>query len=124
MSNNAAHSIYTSSHTRVFPSKHAVGAEPIVSPLKLSILDATVAAYTPIAGAWLFDSLSQPETFDDQSLRQSLVVTLDAYPQWAGQLGWAPYDPTGQSGHSRRFRRPQLVWGASTDPGVDFIVAK
>jgi hypothetical protein len=55
-------------------------------------------------------------------LQKSLVVTLDAYPQLAGQLQRAPYDSK-QGGHTQRYGRLMLAYNTSTDPGVEFVVA-
>jgi hypothetical protein len=112
------------SKSRVFPSKHATARGVAPNATTLSILDATVAAFTPCAAAWIYDKPSSGLThiITPDAFRRSLEVTLDSYPQWAGQLGWAPIDPNGE--HTARPCRPRLVWGSDADPGVDFIVAR
>jgi hypothetical protein len=115
-------SILTTFRWRVYPSKRVVGATPIATPL--SILDATVVTYSPTAGVWIFEAPSESRVFGAVSLRESLAVTLDAYPQWAGRLWWTPYDPTGKSGHHHRYHRPQISWGTQADPGVEFVAAE
>lgn len=55
-------------------------------------------------------------------LQSSLEKVLDAYPQWAGQLSHAPFDPS--KGHRHRYHRPRVSWGTTSDEGVEFIVAR
>lgn len=88
----------------------------------LSILDATVARFTPTGAIWVFDEkprdLNQ-ETFISH-LRDGFIETLSKFPQWAGQLQWAPIQPNGS--HTERFNRPLLVYGTEADPGVEWRV--
>jgi hypothetical protein len=115
-------SVQEISRSRVQPSNRVIGTGPHISPL--SILDATVVTYSPAAGVWIFDAPTDYKAPAVTDLQASLAATLDAYPQMAGRLWWTPYDPTGQSGHTRRFRRPQLTWGTRDDPGIEFVVAE
>ncbi|KAG6885116.1 hypothetical protein C0993_005790 [Termitomyces sp. T159_Od127] len=99
------------SRTRLFPT----------SPQKptnasLSILDSRVLRYAPSAGIWIFKDAPSVE-----ELSVSLKIALDSYPQWSGQLQWAPYDPSGD--HTQRFQRLMLAYGTSDAPGVEFIIA-
>lgn len=90
----------------------------------LSILDATVLTFSPTSAVWMYDPPSDARgqaamSFDH--LLRSLETTLLAYPQWAGQLQWMPYDPEGD--HTQRYGRLKLVYGTNTDPGVEFVTA-
>ncbi|KAJ7067153.1 transferase family-domain-containing protein [Mycena amicta] len=68
----------------------------------LSILDSSVGNFAPTAAIWVYGPSQQDNrALDVAKLRVSLVKTLNVYPQWAGQV----------------------VYGASDDPGVEFVVA-
>ncbi|KAG6897200.1 hypothetical protein C0992_003497 [Termitomyces sp. T32_za158] len=99
------------SRTRVFPNSPQNPTRTL-----LSILDSRVLRYAPSAGIWIFKDAPSVE-----ELSVSLKVTLDTYPQWSGQLQWAPYDPSGD--HTQRFQRLMLAYGNPDDPGVEFIIA-
>ncbi|EJD38251.1 hypothetical protein AURDEDRAFT_154155 [Auricularia subglabra TFB-10046 SS5] len=90
----------------------------------LSIIDATVARFTPTSATWLFDRPPDSDLIHTDTLARSLRATLDAYPQLAGQLHWAPYDASGRSGHTRRYGRMMLRYGAPDDPGVELVQAR
>lgn len=87
----------------------------------LSILDATVVRFAPTGAIWIFN---QPADLDQKTLvdhlRTSFIETLSKFPQWAGQLQWAPVNPKGD--HTERFNRPLIVYGTDTDPGVEWTV--
>ncbi|KGO71944.1 Transferase [Penicillium italicum] len=87
----------------------------------LSILDATVVRFSPTGAIWIFN---QPADIDQKTLidhlRISFIETLSKFPQWAGQLQWAPVNPKGT--HTERFNRPLIVYGTDTDPGVEWTV--
>ncbi|KAG6856261.1 hypothetical protein H0H87_006017 [Tephrocybe sp. NHM501043] len=100
------------SRIRLFPS-----SPPKIHSTPLSILDAQAVRFAPSAGVWVFKGAP---TVDELTI--SLKITLDAYPQWTGQLHWAPYIPSG-GGHTQRFGRLMLSYGKSDDPGVEFIAA-
>lgn len=106
--------------TRLFP--HIPPSSPITTPL--SILDATVARFAPTGAIWLFDSFPYniPEKEFINRLQSSFRQTLSDYPQWAGQLQWAPIRENGP--HIRRFNRPMVVYGTPNDPGVEWRVIK
>ncbi|RHZ43171.1 transferase family protein [Aspergillus thermomutatus] len=101
---------------------HSPPASPITTPL--SILDATVARFAPTGAIWLFDSF--PENTTEKGfinrLESSFVQTLSDYPQWAGQLQWAPVRENGL--HTERFNRPMIVYGTPNDPGVEWRIVK
>ncbi|GFG18798.1 shikimate O-hydroxycinnamoyltransferase [Aspergillus udagawae] len=106
--------------TRLFP--HSLPSSPITTPL--SILDATVARFAPAGAFWLFDSFPEnvPETEFINGLQSSFLQTLSDYPQWAGQLQWAPVRENGP--YTERFNRPMIVYGEPNDPGVEWRVLK
>lgn len=70
--------------TRLFPSQ-PLGKESSVS---LSILDATVARFSPTSAIWVYDSVPDGIQTEDfvRHLQTCFVETLDSFPQWAGQL--------------------------------------
>ncbi|CAM0141666.1 hypothetical protein VKS41_007901 [Umbelopsis sp. WA50703] len=110
------------SSERVFPSSRSNDTSSQTVPL--SVLDAAVAYFPSASGSWIFDRPeddSAQQAYSIQTLCRSLRETLNSYPQWAGQLHWAPYNLDG--GHTQRFRRLMLTYGAETDPGVEFAVA-
>ncbi|KAF4287545.1 hypothetical protein KXV22_006556 [Aspergillus fumigatus] len=102
--------------TRLSP--HVLPSSPISTPL--SILDATVARFAPAGAIWLWDRFSGnlPETDFIDCLQSLFVQTLSDYPQWAGQLQWAPVREGGN--HTERFNRPMIVYGAPDDPGDEW----
>ncbi|EAW17213.1 transferase family protein [Aspergillus fischeri NRRL 181] len=106
--------------TRLFP--HVLPSSPISTPL--SILDATVARFAPAGAIWLWDRFPEnlPEGEFINHLQSSFVQTLSDYPQWAGQLQWAPVREGGH--HTERFNRPMIVYGTPDDPGVEWRVVK
>lgn len=99
------------SRTRLFP-------DPPLNPTHtpLSIIDATVIRFSPTAAIWLYEQTPSLDT-----LATSLKVTLNAYPQWAGQLHRASYIPQGD--HTQRYGRLMLTYGEQTDPGIEYIIA-
>lgn len=99
---------------RIFPYSDYLPKEPVHT--SVSIIDSTVAGFTPTGGVWIF---SQP--LDTDTLVLSLKRTLSSYPQWAGQLHFATFDPA--LGHTNRQGRVVVSYGTSTDPGVEFVVA-
>ncbi|KAL4885585.1 transferase family protein [Aspergillus karnatakaensis] len=105
---------------RVYPSRRPT--TPVSTTL--SILDATVARFTPTGAIWLFDSprehINEAELLGN--LQSSIEDTLNFFPQWAGQLHWAPVRPNGS--HTERFNRPMLTYGKDTDPGVEWVVVR
>ncbi|KAH0582913.1 hypothetical protein H2248_010814 [Termitomyces sp. 'cryptogamus'] len=99
------------SRTRLFPT-----SPQKLTHTPLSILDAAVVRYSPSAGVWIFKDAPSVD-----HLSVSLNITLDAYPQWSGQLQWTPYNPNGD--HTQRLQRLMLSYGSPDDPGVEFIIA-
>jgi hypothetical protein len=106
--------------TRLFP--HVLPSSPISTPL--SILDATVARFAPAGAIWLFDHFPEniPEREFIDHLQASFVQTLSDYPQWAGQLQWAPIREGGLN--TERVNRPMIVYGTPNDPGVEWRVSR
>ena len=103
------------SRSRLFPSLHHQIDQETIKPL--SILDATVLDFST-SGCVLF--YAQPLNLD--LLKRSLEKTLDAYPQWAGQIRFSQYKP--DAGHHHRQGRLELAYGTSADPGIEYIVAR
>ena len=107
--------ITVQSRSRLFPHSHVPSAKPKVD--SLSIIDAVVLHFSQSACLWFYD-----ESLDTDGLISSLRRTLNAYPQWAGQLRFAEYDP--EAGHAHRQGRLELSHGSSSDPGVECIIAQ
>ncbi|KAG2171616.1 hypothetical protein INT43_008342 [Umbelopsis isabellina] len=110
------------SRERIFPSSRSKSSNPQTVPL--SVLDAAVAYFPSASGSWIFDRPHEEkvqQALSIESLCRSLREVLNSYPQWAGQLHWAPYNLNG--GHTQRFRRLMLTYGAETDPGVELAIA-
>ncbi|KAJ7827636.1 transferase family-domain-containing protein [Mycena olivaceomarginata] len=107
------------SSTRVLPDTPPSSTRIVA----LSILDASVGTFGPAAAAWVYDAPEEQgkSSLDPARLKESLSRTLNAYPHWAGQLQYTTYIPGGT--HTSRSRRLEVVYGAPTDPGVEFVVA-
>ena len=103
------------SRSRVFPESRVLSAQPKVT--SLSIIDATVLHLAKSACVWLYD-----DPLDIDLLTASLRKTLNAYPQWVGQLRFAEYDR--DAGHGHRQGRLELSYGSPSDPGVECILAE
>ncbi|KAF8521926.1 transferase family-domain-containing protein [Hysterangium stoloniferum] len=102
--------------TRTYPeSADFRTAGPIHAPL--SIVDASVARFAPTNAVWVYEKAPPTEI-----LISSLRKTLDAYPQWCGQLHSAKYNPEGN--HTERYGRLMLSYGTDSDPGVELIRAE
>ncbi|KAK8134825.1 hypothetical protein PG984_006837 [Apiospora sp. TS-2023a] len=120
---------YLTGPVRLFPSQNHTKEKRSVP---LSILDATCARFTDTGAIWLFDAPSTaPEGRGDSvvdRLRSSFIATLNDFPQWAGQLHWAPFRPgPGTGDHTQRFQRFQrcmLTYGDQSDPGVEWSVVR
>lgn len=106
--------VIVQSRTRVFPESHGQSSQPKTEPL--SILDATVLNFAT-SGCVLF----YPDSLDKNRLLISLRKTLDAYPQWAGQLKFSKYNP--HAGHKYRQGRLELFYDSASDPGIECIMA-
>ncbi|KAG0159159.1 hypothetical protein PDIDSM_6680 [Penicillium digitatum] len=104
--------------TRLRPANQLI---PTSTPL--SILDATVVRFSPTGAIWIFNRPAEihQKTLTNH-LRTSFLETLSKFPQWAGQLQWAPINPKGN--HTERFNRPLIVYGTETDPGVEWTVVE
>ncbi|KAJ7770979.1 transferase family-domain-containing protein [Mycena maculata] len=113
-----AHSIIPTSSTRLFPDEPSSACT-----VPLSILDASVGNFAPAAAAWVYDvpPAEGKSALTPALLKLSLIKTLNAYPQWAGQLQYTQYNPKG--GHTSRSRRCKVTYGIPADPGVEFVVA-
>lgn len=112
MPDQLANTIRIESRIRVFP--EFPSNDPNCTPL--SILDATVARFSPTAAIWMYN-----QSLPIENIVISLRRTLNAYPQWAGQLEWTEFDPKGD--HTQRHGRLRLSFGTRADPGVECIIA-
>ncbi|KAJ4300676.1 hypothetical protein N0V90_002764 [Kalmusia sp. IMI 367209] len=119
------------SSQRVFPTN------PHSAPTttSLSIIDASVARFSPCGAIWFLtsrpvprpDSDEFPDTLSSVTLRVSLEHTLSAYPQWAGQLRMVPYQSSLQERiNEERYGRMEVRYGYGheKDPGVVFVIAQ
>ncbi|EIW53201.1 uncharacterized protein TRAVEDRAFT_173856 [Trametes versicolor FP-101664 SS1] len=106
------------SRTRILPDDHTRAGTRTVP---LSILDNTVVNYAMTSAAWYYDKpAGNAPSFSPELASKSLQKTINAYPQWAGQLQWMPYDLS----HGQRHGRVCISYGSPADPGVEFIVTR
>jgi len=106
------------STTHLFPE-----LRPSPRQIPLSILDTISASFPPGSAVWLYDQPADElgrTALTVGQLQESLQKTLNAYPQWAGQLQFVGYKP---SDNHTPHRRVVLSYGKATDPGVELIVA-
>lgn len=108
------------SSQKVFPAAPVTGGEKAI---RLSIVDATVARFSPCAAVWLYDATeaSRDTNLLRARLRQALGQTLDDYPHFAGQLRWATSNH--KNSEPLRLGRPVVTYGTREDPGVEFTAA-
>ncbi|KAJ5273161.1 transferase family protein [Penicillium angulare] len=107
------------------PQEHAVA---------LSLIDATTVDFSTSCAIWLCETPDQQETDFNlfNHFRQSLQITLNAYPQWTGHLksihSVDPADVRSEAAHfephARRYGRVYAHYGTSSDPGVEFVTAE
>lgn len=86
------------------------------SRVSLSIVDASVARYSPSAAVFFYQDI--PNTASPPHLILSLSKTLEYFPQFAGRLRWSVHDPS--RGYNHRFQRLEVVYHSQLDPGVLF----
>jgi hypothetical protein len=113
--------LHTFLHTRFRPQR--APAEAITT--KLSVLDSIAAPFPPANGLWIYDkpkSTAQKKALLTSHLLESLQKTINAYPQWAGQLQLAPFENGGDP--RKRFGRLLVKHGAKADPGFEVVVAE
>ncbi|KAB2572407.1 Putrescine hydroxycinnamoyltransferase 1 [Lasiodiplodia theobromae] len=103
-------SVFFVAEARVFPASGCFEERTV----PLSILDATVANFTPTETVLAYDAPAPTPTF----LLEALQRVLDAYPQWCGSLHCLPFDAATRHG------RLALTWGRPDDPGVVFVEAR
>ncbi|KAM0323897.1 hypothetical protein ACHAQA_008478 [Verticillium albo-atrum] len=97
--------------TRIFPS-----TTPPPTTASLSILDNTVARFTPTGAIWVFETKPSVSKDDLLSrLQTSFITALSSFPHFAGQLHWDTSNP--------RFNRAAVTYGSPSDPGVEWTVA-
>ena len=107
------------STTRLFPKSSSSPQE-----IPLSILDTFTARFPPASVAWLYDRPVDERgrtAFSVGRLQESLQETLNAYPQWAGQLQHVGHKSEGDN--IQPSRRVVLSYGGASNPGVEFTVA-
>lgn len=115
--------------SRVFASRRVFPASPSPDGLTtttLSIVDATVARFAVSAAVWLYDAddFSPDTNVFFERLEASLKHTLDDYRHFAGQLRWVSSQKSvGDTPAPLRLGRPEVVYGAATDPGVELVLA-
>ncbi|KAK2015886.1 transferase [Colletotrichum eremochloae] len=106
---------------RVFPQRRSDS----LTTSRLSVIDATVARFTPTAAIWLYDK-PKTENISPQdrsnSISHALSQTLVDYPHFAGQIQWATKDLVKDDIVPRHLGRPVVVHGTSDDPGVELVV--
>ncbi|KAI0366563.1 hypothetical protein BV20DRAFT_1095046 [Pilatotrama ljubarskyi] len=86
-----------------------------------TIVDNTAVRFALTSTVWYYDRpRDEPDALSTDALSKSLQKTLNAYPQWAGQLRWIPCDPE----RGQRYGRVCIEYGTSSDPGVELVVAR
>lgn len=115
---------------RLFPTSNPAG-----QAVPLSLIDATTSEFAPASAVWLCerpDDIHGTQFHLSDHLRQSLRITLDAYPQWTGLLkciltldeAKLANETKDFQPHARRFGRVYAHFGTPDDPGVEFVLAK
>ncbi|KAI1399978.1 transferase family protein [Hypoxylon fuscum] len=111
-------------HTRrIFPTN----TPKQITTTKLSIVDASVARFSPCSAIWLYDRANKVDARDPAvfgRLEEALKRTLDDYPHFSGQLRWASKEDVEGGVNPRHLGRPVVVYGAAEDPGVELILAR
>jgi len=110
--------VRVTSSSRIFPDAQRAAQ---ASTVPLSIVDAVVANFSSSGAIWYYDEATTPP-LSPETLQASLAKVLRYYPQLAGQLQWAAYNP--KKGHTHRFHRLEIVYGSASDPGVEFLAAE
>ncbi|KAI0827278.1 transferase family-domain-containing protein [Trametes gibbosa] len=78
----------------------------------------TVVRFAITNAGWYYDHPGNDVgQLSPDLLTESLRKTLDAYPQWAGQLEWLPSE-------GQRQGRACITYGSPNDPGVELILAR
>ncbi|KAK6071356.1 transferase family protein [Seiridium cupressi] len=105
---------------RLFPSPRLSN----ITSTPLSILDATCARFSDTSAIWFFNAPASGKVDDVfvEKLKTSFITTLNTFPQWAGQLHWAPFRAGSQ--HTERFNRSMITYGSDADPGVEWNVVQ
>ena len=103
------------SRSRIFPEVRSGDVSERVE--SLSILDAAALNFSISGCVFFYD-----QCLNANQLLSSLSKTLNAYPQWAGQLRYSKYSP--KTDHKYRQGRLELAYGSITDPGVECTMAR
>lgn len=112
---------------RVFPLSRVLHAADTGRSELLSLLDATSANFSVTGAVWFLERTSDNNFTRDElngRLREALIATLEAYPQWCGHLKLVPYRPDRGTAHGNRFGRLQLSYQSPHDPGVELVTAE
>lgn len=117
MDDSSAPQVQVTSSVSVFPESKPE-SEPITVPL--SIIDATVAEFAICAAVWYYEAPENASRPAVSHWRNSLSMTLTAYPQWCGRPFYAKVS---NGGHTRRPRRIHVLYNTPTDPGVLLVTA-
>ncbi|KAK2059563.1 transferase [Colletotrichum caudatum] len=92
---------------------------------KLSVIDATVARFSPTAAIWLYDRPKAIQALPSDiysTISHALSRTLVEYPHFAGQIQWATEDLVKDDIIPRHLGRPVVVHGTLDDPGVELVI--
>ncbi|KAI0100514.1 transferase [Nemania sp. FL0031] len=98
-----------------------------VTTTRLSILDATVARFSPCGAIWFYDTVKGLDANDPvvfNRLESALSETLDDYPHYVGQLEWATKKHFEGAVNPRYVGRPIVAYGSADDPGVELVLAE
>lgn len=112
---------------RMFPLSRALHAADTGRSELLSLLEATTANFSVTGAMWFLERPSDDDfTPDDLKvrLREALIATLEAYPQWCGHLKLVAYRPDQGMALGNRFGRLQLCYQSPHDPGVELVTAE
>ncbi|OBZ71132.1 Spermidine hydroxycinnamoyl transferase [Grifola frondosa] len=118
---NAAFGLTIESRVRLLPDELIVRTP---RRIPLSILDATVLRFAPTCAIWIYDQPANSQgqaALATQQLSLSLQKTLNAYPQWAGDLQWEPCNK--HAPHTQRYGRLNITYGTASDSGIELVIA-
>ncbi|KAJ5820637.1 transferase family protein [Penicillium riverlandense] len=120
--------IVTRAYTeRVHPRSHGQLSQDAGNTELLSLLDATCVNFSPTSAVWFLEPPrnGKSNTVDlIKHLRDALLSTLEAYPQFCGHLKTVPYRPDEGTSHRQRFGRLCISYGSSRDPGLELVIAE
>ncbi|KAJ5625314.1 transferase family protein [Penicillium lagena] len=112
---------------RVHPRSHIQQSQDAGNTELLSLLDATCVNFSPTSAVWFLEPPSDGHSTNAdliKHLRDALLFTLEAYPQFCGHLKAVPYSPDEGASHRQRYGRLCISYGNSRDPGLELVVAE